>query len=158
MERTMRNDRDFENRTLTPEQWAELTRRVTREAHAARAQSLQALYRAVFRSLRAAGAAVRRLAGASLRLLAVTVGTWWAAYHAWLERRRAVRALGALDDRALKDMGVHRSEIESVVLGRSWAAPTPLSTAPVFVETTRSKRRGNVDREPKQLIHCSAAA
>jgi uncharacterized protein YjiS (DUF1127 family) len=155
MERTMRNDRDFENRTLTPEQWAELTRRVTREAHAARAQSLQALYRAVFRSLRAAGAAVF---GDWPALLAVTAGTWWAAHHAWLERTRAVRALAALDDRALKDMGMHRSEIESVVLGRSWSAPTPLSTAPVCVEATRNKRRGNVDREPKQLIHCSAAA
>ena len=154
----MRNSKDFEYRTLTPEQWVELRRRVMREAHDARAQSLQALYRAIFRSLRAAGTAVRRLAGASLRFLAVTAGTVWAAYDAWLERRRAVRALGALDDRVLKDLGLHRCEIESAVLGRSWAARIPLSTAPVPVEATRGKRRANGGREPKHLVHCSAAA
>ena len=95
---------------------------------------------------------------ARVRLLAATAGKWWAAYDTWLERRRAVRALGALDDRSLKDMGLHRSEIESVVLGRSSAALTLRSAAPVSVHALQGKQRGNVAREPKQLVHCSAAA
>ena len=41
----MRDDSDFNYRKLTPEQWVELTGRVRREAHAARAQSLQAIGR-----------------------------------------------------------------------------------------------------------------
>ena len=108
----MRDDRDFNYRKLTPEQWVELTGRVRREAHAARAQSLQTLCWAGLVALRSAGAAVRRLTGRLARLFAARACDWWAAHDAWLERRRAVRALGALDDRSLKDMGLHRSEIE----------------------------------------------
>jgi uncharacterized protein YjiS (DUF1127 family) len=158
MEREMRKDSDFDYRKLTPEQWAELTHRVMREAHAARAQSVRTLYQAVLGSLRSAGAVGRRWAGVPVRLLAATAGKWWAAYDTWLERRRAVRALGALDDRSLKDMGLHRSEIESVVFGRSSAALTLRSAAPVSVHALQGKQRGNVAREPKQLVHCSVAA
>jgi uncharacterized protein YjiS (DUF1127 family) len=35
----------------------------------------------------------------------------------WLERRQAVKALRELDDRALRDIGIHRSAIESAVRG-----------------------------------------
>ncbi len=56
----------------------------------------------VGRALRAAGAMLRR---AELRR----------------ERRRAIRALQALDDRMLKDMGLHRCEVECATLGRSFA-------------------------------------
>jgi uncharacterized protein YjiS (DUF1127 family) len=91
-----------------------------------------------------------------VRLLAATAGKWWAAYDTWLERRRAVRALGALDDRSLKDMGLHRSEIESAVLGQSSAPPR--SAAPVSVQALQGKRKGSVAREPKRLVHCPAAA
>jgi uncharacterized protein DUF1127 len=66
--------------------------------------------------------------------------------------------LGALDDRSLKDMGLHRSEIESVVFGRNSAVPTLRSAGPVSVHAPPGKRRGDVGREPKQLVHCSAAA
>ena len=103
----MCSDGDFDYRSLTPEQWVELKRCIMREAHAARAQSLRALYRPVLGSSRSAGIAWRYLSS--------TAGKWWAAYDAWLERKRAVRALSDLDDRSLKDMGLHRSEIESVV-------------------------------------------
>jgi uncharacterized protein YjiS (DUF1127 family) len=148
MERAMRNDSYSDNRRLTPEQWAELSHRVAREAHAARAQSLRTSLRALFGVL-------RRL-GVPARLVAAAAREWWTAYGTWRERRRAVRALGALDDRSLKDMGLHRSEIESAVLGQSSAPPR--SAAPVSVQALQGKRKGSVAREPKRLVHCPAAA
>ena len=154
----MRDDSDFNYRELTPEQWAELTHRVRREAHAARARSLQTLCWAVLVALRSAGAAGRRLSGLLVRLFAARACNWWATYDAWLERRRAVRALGALDDRSLKDMGLHRSEIESVVLGRRAAALTSPSAVPLRLRAPHGTRRGSVSHEPKQLGYCSAAA
>jgi len=150
MERAMRSDGDFDYRKLTPEQWAELKRCIMREANAARAQSLRALYRPVLGSSRSAGIAWRYLSS--------TAGKWWAAYDAWLERKRAVRALCALDDRSLKDMGLHRSEIESVVFGRRPPALMPASAPPATMRVPRAIRRGNVPHEPKQPGRCSAAA
>jgi uncharacterized protein YjiS (DUF1127 family) len=148
MERAMRNDSYSDNRRLTPEQWAELSHRVAREAHAARAQSLRTSLRALFGFL--------RRPGVPARLVAAAAREWWTAYGTWLERRRAVRALGALDDRSLKDMGLHRSEIESAVLGQSSAAPR--GAAPVSVQALQGKRKGSVAREPQRLVHCPAAA
>jgi uncharacterized protein YjiS (DUF1127 family) len=149
MEQAMRNDIHSDNRRLTPEQWAELLHRVAREAHAARAQSLRTSFRALF--------GVLRRPGVPARFAAAAAREWWSAYGAWLERRRAVRALGALDDRSLKDMGLHRSEIESAVLGQI-SAPPPRSAAPVSVQARQGKRKGSVAREPQQLVHCPAAA
>jgi hypothetical protein len=54
-------------------------------------------------------------------------------------------------------MGLHRSEIESAVLGQG-SAPPPRSAAPVSVQALQGKRKGSVAREPKQLVHCPAAA
>jgi heme-degrading monooxygenase HmoA/uncharacterized protein YjiS (DUF1127 family) len=42
----------------------------------------------------------------------------WHAYARRRERTAAVRELRALDDRSLRDIGINRSEIESVVYGR----------------------------------------
>ena len=145
----MRNDSYSDNRRLTPEHWAELSRRVAREAHAARAQSLRNSLRALLGFLRRPGVPVR--------LVAAAAREWWTAYGTWLERRRAIRALGALDDRSLKDMGLHRSEIESAV-SRQSSAPPPRTAAPVSVPAHQGKRKGSVAREPERLLHCSAAA
>lgn len=60
--------------------------------------------------LRAATAALFRTVGWPL-----TIG--WKAYTKWLARRRNLRALAALDDRMLRDIGVDRGEIQSIVDG-----------------------------------------
>jgi uncharacterized protein YjiS (DUF1127 family) len=39
------------------------------------------------------------------------------AFAGWRQRQRAYDELGALDDRSLADIGIHRSEIPSVVEG-----------------------------------------
>lgn len=43
----------------------------------------------------------------------------WAAYAAARERRASIAALHALDDLALRDIGLDRSEIEWAVYGRN---------------------------------------
>ena len=43
----------------------------------------------------------------------------WAAYAAARERQASIAALHDLDDRALRDIGLHRSEIEWAVYGRN---------------------------------------
>jgi|GEM_PF-808326 len=63
----------------------------------------------------AAGACVRpsRAPG-----LAGVLEAWWAAFWKRRAQRATVMMLRGLDDRALHDIGVDRSEIESVVYGR----------------------------------------
>jgi uncharacterized protein YjiS (DUF1127 family) len=82
-------------RELSPAQRALVVRTVMREAHAARA----AAFRAAFRWI---GASFTRA---------------WQAYRAWQKRRATLAELHSLDDAALKDIGLRRSEIESVVFG-----------------------------------------
>jgi uncharacterized protein YjiS (DUF1127 family) len=106
------------DRSLSPEQWQRLKQRVSRRAHAARAQAVRDLLREILLAVRklAQGGQVlaRTLAARGFAL----AGRWGQAYALWLERRQAIRELGALDDRALKDFGISRSEIESLVYGR----------------------------------------
>jgi uncharacterized protein YjiS (DUF1127 family) len=35
----------------------------------------------------------------------------------YLEQRQAIKALSELDDRALRDIGIHRSQVEAAVTG-----------------------------------------
>ena len=58
------------------------------------------------------------MAGNGLRLrlapLTVGIGRLWAPVQAYLEHRRAMAELYELDDRTLRDIGLHRSEIPFV--------------------------------------------
>jgi uncharacterized protein YjiS (DUF1127 family) len=73
------------------------------QAHAARTQAMRDLLRGLFRLL--------------LRV-PFTIVAGWRAVALWHTRRRAMRELNAFDDRALHDMGIRRSEIETAVFGR----------------------------------------
>jgi uncharacterized protein YjiS (DUF1127 family) len=55
----------------------------------------------------------------------------WQTFRGWRRRRGAIVRLHTLDDRLLKDMGIERSEIESVVcgLGRDVSRVGPLRGA-----------------------------
>jgi uncharacterized protein YjiS (DUF1127 family) len=110
---------------LTYEQWERRKRQIIRRAEVARAQALRGLVGAVLRGLHTAPWAV-----------AATAGKWWRAYALRRERNAAVRELRALDDRALKDIGINRSEIEWVVDGED---ATRLRDA--TIAANRSRRR-----------------
>jgi uncharacterized protein YjiS (DUF1127 family) len=114
-----REQRGFDYRELTPEQWTELRTCIEGQARAARAQALRELLDRGLCLLRAAASGVREVAGPVAGAIAATARRWWAAHAARRERRAAVRELAALDDRALKDIGLSRSEIEYVVYGQA---------------------------------------
>lgn len=44
-----------------------------------------------------------------------TVGGYWSGFRTWRSRRAASRSMSALSDFQLKDIGLHRSEIGSVL-------------------------------------------
>jgi uncharacterized protein YjiS (DUF1127 family) len=111
MEQVMHNRDEFyflrfEHRPLTAEQLDRLQREVVRNATIDRA-------RAVRRSLGTIARSFRRLGATALNIMR----GWWAGFTDWNVRRAAVKELRGLDDRTLKDLGLHRSEIESVVHG-----------------------------------------
>jgi uncharacterized protein YjiS (DUF1127 family) len=60
---------------------------------------------------------LRGLFGLLLRV-PFTIVAGWRAVALWHTRRRAMRELNEFDDRALHDMGIRRSEIETAVFGR----------------------------------------
>lgn len=57
-------------------------------------------------------------AGTLAHRLSSAVKGAWSAYWTWKAERATVHILSSLDDRALKDIGMDRSEIESVVYNR----------------------------------------
>ena len=72
-------------------------------ARAARTQAMRDLLRSLFELL--------------LRV-PFTIVAGWRTVALWHMRRRAMRELNEFDDRALHDMGIRRSEIETAVFGR----------------------------------------
>ena len=101
------NESAFVINELTHDQWERRRQQIIRRAEAARARALRGLVDAVLRGLRTAAWAAFAAAG-----------NCWRAYALRRERNAAVRELRALDDRALKDIGINRSEIEWVVDGQ----------------------------------------
>ena len=106
----------FEHRPLTPEQWDHLKRSVVRRAKENRARILRSLFVAILTLLRRAATGGRDVARAFGRRTAAAARRRWCSHAAWRVRRRAIKELRGLDDRVLKDMGLHRCEIESVVV------------------------------------------
>jgi uncharacterized protein YjiS (DUF1127 family) len=104
----------FEHRPLTPEEWTRLKQDARQRAEEERARALRTMLAGV---PKLAVVAVRGV-WAMGRLLVRSAGKWASTYAAWRLRRRAIKELGGLDDRVLKDIGLHRSEIESVVHGQ----------------------------------------
>jgi uncharacterized protein YjiS (DUF1127 family) len=108
----------FEHTPLTPEQLDQLKRCAEQGARANRTRIARTLCVATLALLRSAAEAGGRIAGALGNRAAAAASTQWKAYAAWRKRRAAVQELAALDDRTLRDLGLHRSQIETVVWGR----------------------------------------
>jgi uncharacterized protein YjiS (DUF1127 family) len=136
----------FEHRPLTPEQWDRVKRSALCGAREHRGQMLRSLFVAILTS-------PRRVA----KLVAAAAGRSWRAYAGWRERRLAIKELGALDDRVLKDIGLHRSEIESVVHGPDSSRVAERKGA-VFVPLKPCAKRSVAAKGvPTRLIERSAA-
>jgi uncharacterized protein YjiS (DUF1127 family) len=131
---------------LTPEQWGFLKQHVIRSAQRGRAQALRRMFGGIAASLQAVAGAARDLAG-----------KWWSGYASWRERRAAVRALGGLDDRTLKDLGLHRSEIESVVYDRDSKRVNEGHIAAALFHKPYARPSAGPKPRPRQLIDRSAA-
>ena len=105
---------------LTPEQRGHVTQRALARAREERARAMRGLASGTLRWFRSAPRPARPGCGGSASSTAAAATAAWRAHALWRERRRAMQALGGLDDRLLKDMGLHRSEIRSVI----YAQPT----------------------------------
>jgi hemoglobin-like flavoprotein/uncharacterized protein YjiS (DUF1127 family) len=103
---------------LPPDEWERRRWQILRDAHVARAELVRDLFDQILFPVRRAAEGARDLA----RTLAVRAGArvrrWGRDYATWRTRQQAIQELAGLDDRALKDFGINRSEIESVVYGR----------------------------------------
>ena len=131
-----------ESERLSPEEWDHLKRHVTELAQDARSQA--------FRDL-AGGVLSRSQAAAQGALDAVRKR--WRAYRLWREHRAAIRALGALDDRMLKDIGLGRSEIASAICDPERLAARALASAPRPQRGARADIRGR----PKHVTKPAAS-
>ena len=94
----------FDYRSLSEPQRATLRLLAIRLAHAAREAMLRHAFRALWSRL---GAGTNRLRRYFSRC--------WAAYRTRRSRNRAAAELRGLDDRVLRDLGISRSEIVSLV-------------------------------------------
>ena len=143
----------FEHMPLTPEQWDQLRQDVRLRAQADLAHALRDLLARVPKLAIVAGRAVWAMGRTVVR----SAGKWSGTYAAWRERRRAIKELGGLDDRVLKDMGLHRSEIESVVYGRDSRQVTEGKVAALLFHKPYDKRTRPLKSASRQLIDKNAA-
>jgi uncharacterized protein YjiS (DUF1127 family) len=109
------NNHRADSRQLSPQQWAALEQDAARRAGAARTQAMRERLGRIADAVRAASASGRGLGRAMVAAGTATVRRSARAYATWRERRRAIGALGSLSDLALKDMGIYRCQIESLV-------------------------------------------
>jgi uncharacterized protein YjiS (DUF1127 family) len=127
----------FEHGPLTAHQWELLKQCTLSSAHRERAAAWGRAFAWI----------------AHLPRRAVTaLGKAWATYVGWRTRRNAIHELRALDDRMLRDIGLHRSEIESVVYGGDLGRGTEAKVAAVVRQGERrcsgpsaAFRRGQLD-------------
>jgi uncharacterized protein YjiS (DUF1127 family) len=155
------NETTFDFKSLSSDQWERTRRRIIARAEATRSQALRDLFAAVLYGLRTAAGSAAELTRAVGGAVIATAGKWWRAYALWRERRAAVHELHKLDDRVLKDIGVNRSEIESVVYGRD---ATRLRDATIAAKhrrprpaTPRSGTSANARSSTKQWTNKHAA-
>jgi uncharacterized protein YjiS (DUF1127 family) len=144
----------FEHRPLSPEQLDRLQRGAERAAKEYRARTLRSLGAAALAWLRSAAAGGQDMVRAVGQRAAAAASKQWQAYALRRLRRAAVKELAALDDRTLKDLGIHRSEIESVVYRRD-AAPLPARALPA--RRCQPAARAGANRRPAPWIERSAA-
>ncbi len=146
----------FAQAPLTPEQWGRVTQRALARAREERARALHRMATGALWWLRsAARAGVAGLRRLGIRTAAAATAGW-RAHAAWRERRRAVQELGGLDDRLLKDMGLHRSEIQSVIYGGDTTRPTPAPNALALPLLKPHRRTGTCENATPD--RCAIAA
>ena len=105
-----RNDNGFllpDSRGQTLEERDRIVRQIVRCARIEQARAMRALFRTLLLTW------PKQIGRAALHLLA----DGWTGYRLRRRRRLAVAELRALDDRHLKDIGLPRGEIESVIYG-----------------------------------------
>jgi uncharacterized protein YjiS (DUF1127 family) len=149
----MLNHEEFQGQRLSPQGWERRKQDVLREAREARVRQLRGLARAIFSPVRVLTAAGRRLGG----LIAAAAGRWGRKYATWRTRRQAIAELGALDDRALKDFGINRSEIESVVYGRHAAEVGEGKIAALLFHKPYDRRSTGTRPATRQPVRKNAA-
>ena len=144
-------------RGLSLEQQARCKQDIIRRARDAREQAVRDLARKLglaSRNMAASGRDLfRSLAFRALVVARRCVG----GYADWRERRRAVRELAALDDCALKDIGIHRSEIESIIEGRDLKQISESEVPAALFHQRRDRPIASAKSATAQPIEKSAA-
>jgi uncharacterized protein YjiS (DUF1127 family) len=147
----------FEHRPLTPQQWDHLQRSVVRRASENRARIVRSVLAAILTSLRRAAEGGRNVTCMLGHCAAAATSRCWRSYATWRERRRAVMELRGLDDRVLKDIGLHRSGIEAAAYGLDSRLVARGSVAAAPRHATQVRRIGARQAKAQPLIVKSAA-
>jgi uncharacterized protein YjiS (DUF1127 family) len=128
----------IEAERLSPQDWEYLKRRIIGRAQDARSQAFRDLPSWIQAASRGTLQAVGLLAVRALEV----IRRRWSAYRLSRERSAAIRALGALDDRMLKDIGLGRSEIASAIVDPERLAARAVAGARRPQRSARADVRG----------------